>query len=140
MSPFPKKKPAVTVAIGVGKPKPGGMSGGKPPSFGAKPKSPMDDLEGPSPVEGSDEEESSESPDMESSEDSAYSDKINADIDAVGAEMGMQPAHARMAAGKFLQAIGKCLLGGDDQGQDDGSGDAGTIDTEGGAGPGRYGQ
>ncbi len=128
----PKKKPAVGVSVLIGK--------GKPPMGGMKPPKPsIDDLEGPDPVEGKPqmddaEEEAGESSDEEAGEGADYGAKITADIDAAGAEMGMQPTEARMAAGKFLSVIGKCLMGGDDQGGGDD-----TIDT-GSAGPGRYGQ
>lgn len=132
MFPSSKKKPAFGVSVMVGK--------GKPPMGGMKPKPPMDDLEGPDPVEGKPQmddpaEESGESADEETGEGADYGAKITADIDAAGAEMGMQPTEARMAAGKFLSVIGKCLMGGDDQGADDG-----TIDTSGASMPGRYGQ
>ena len=153
---FPKKKPAVTVAIGVGKPKtspkPSFGGGGPKPA----PHSP-DDLESPDPVEGKDDSEESDSTEsadagMLAGGDDAtppdaglgagYGAKLEKDIESVGAALGMDAGQAKKAAGAFFMTAAQCLMGGgegdDDQGQSDGDE---MIDTDQGAPMrGRYGQ
>lgn len=148
----PKKKPVAPMGASMGKPKPpmggGGKFGGSGMGGGPKPKSPMDDLESPDPVEG----KMDDGPDMEDdsngdmgdmpdmSAGSGYGAKLEKDIADVGAALGMEPGQAKKAAGAFFAAAAQCLSGGDEGGEgDDGSGGDEMIDT-GSAGPGRYGQ
>ncbi len=147
----PKKKPAigVTVAVGGGKPPMKGGMGGEKPSFGGSKPAPHspEDLEGPDPVEGKMDDE----PDTEDSMDDSgapdmtagqgYGAKLEKDIESVGAALGMDAGQAKKAAGAFFMTAAQCLMGGDEGDQDTGGSDGDEmIDTEGGAGPGRYGQ
>lgn len=126
--------------LGIGKPKPGEPDAGGPPedpddampgmpaAAAAKPAKQPTPISGPGPSSSPLDDEATETPDFEASEESGGS--LMSGIESAGSKFGLDSSQSQQVAAEFFSAIAKALGGSNKSdlasalgGGDDGSGD-----------------